>query len=158
MQSTRKRIEGTNQPDRNEQFNHINNRARLVLQMDNPVISVDTKKKENVGLFSSSGKEWRPRGQPIPVLTHDFPSQRDGKAIPYGVYNMGKNKGFVNVGCDHDTSEFAVASIRAWWRLIGQKAYRSAERIYFTADASGSNGYRCKSWNTIFKYWRTRLA
>jgi hypothetical protein len=111
-----------------------------------PVISVDTKKKELVGDFKNGGKEWQPAKQPDKVLVHDFPSDAVGKAIPYGIYDMARNEAYVSVGQDHDTSAFAVASIRRWWMTMGRRAYPDAEELFITADAGGSNGYRAKAW------------
>jgi len=146
LQGTRKMREGTEHPDRNEQFKHINAQARSFQRAGEPVISVDTKKKELVGDFANGGKEWRPAGEPEPVRVHDFIDERLGKAIPYGVYDIGRNEGWVNVGIDHDTAEFAVESIRRWWRRMGRYAYPDATRLLLTADAGGSNGYRTRLW------------
>ena len=111
-----------------------------------PVISVDTKKKENVGEFKNGGREWRPKGEPAGVRTHDFPDEQLGKAIPYGVYDLAANAGWVSVGTDHDTAAFAVESIRRWWNAAGRAAYPGARRLLITADAGGSNGYRTRAW------------
>jgi hypothetical protein len=146
LQGTRKTREGTEHPDRNEQFEHINAQARSFQRAGEPVISVDTKKKELVGDFANGGKEWRPAGEPERVRVHDFIDERLGKAIPYGVYDIGRNEGWVNVGIDHDTAEFAVESIRRWWRRMGRRAYPDATRLLLTADAGGSNGYRTRLW------------
>jgi hypothetical protein len=146
LQGTRKTREGTEHPDRNEQFKHINAQARSFQRAGEPVISVDTKKKELVGDFANRGKEWRPAGEPEQVRVHDFIDKRLGKAIPYGVYDIGRNEGWVNVGIDHDTAEFAVESIRRWWRRMGRYAYPDAARLLLTADAGGSNGYRTRLW------------
>jgi len=146
LQGTRKTREGTEHPDRNEQFKHINAQARSFQRAGEPVISVDTKKKELVGDFANGGKEWRPAGEPEPVRVHDFIDERLGKAIPYGVYDIGRNEGWVNVGIDHDTAEFAVESIRRWWRRMGRYAYPDATRLLLTADGGGSNGYRTRLW------------
>jgi transposase len=146
LQSLRKSREGTAHPDRNAQFEHINATAVQFLEAKEPVISVDTKKKELVGNFKNGGQEWQPKGAPEEVGVHDFPDDEVGKAIPYGVYDMARNEACVNVGRDHDTPTFAVASIRQWWKMMGQRAYPEAREIFITADAGGSNGYRARSW------------
>ena len=154
LQSVRKRQEGTSHPDRNAQFEHINATADQFLTTGQPVVSVDTKKKELVGNFSNAGREWQPTGTPTAVRVHDFPTDAQGKAIPYGVYDMARNEAWVSVGRDHDTPAFAVASIRHWWRRMGRRAYPDARALYITADAGGSNGYRVRAW----KYELQRLA
>jgi hypothetical protein len=146
MQSVRKTREGMTHPDRNAQFEHINATADDYLQRAQPVISVDTKKKELVGDFKNNGREWQPCNTPEKALVHDFPQDAVGKAIPYGVYDMGLNEAWVNVGRDHDTPGFAVASIRRWWSAMGRSRYRDARALYITADAGGSNGYRARAW------------
>lgn len=146
LQSVRKSREGAEHPDRNAQFEHINATAEQFLADGEPVISVDTKKKELVGDFRNAGREWQPQGQPEQALVHDFPSDGLGRAIPYGIYDMARNEAWVNVGRDHDTPAFAVASIRQWWEQMGQKAYPEARALFITADAGGSNGYRSRSW------------
>ena len=146
LQAVRKRHEGTSHPDRNAQFEHINATADACLRARQPVISVDTKKKELIGNFRNAGREWHPKGQPPEVLVHDFPSTAAAKAIPYGVYDMARNEACVTVGSDHDTPAFAVASIRHWWKTMGRRAYPRATRLFITADAGGSNGYRCRAW------------
>jgi len=146
LQSTRKRREGASHPDRNAQFEHINATADDYLDCGQPVISVDTKKKELVGDFKNAGKEWQPQGIPEKVLVHDFPQDAVGKAIPYGVYDMARDEAWVNVGLDHDTPAFAVASIRQWWKKMGSRAYPDANELFITADAGGSNGYRSRAW------------
>jgi hypothetical protein len=146
LQGTRKTREGSSHPDRNAQFEHINAQARSFQRAGEPVISVDTKKKELVGDFANRGREWHPSGDPTPVRVHDFIDQRLGKAIPYGVYDVGRNEGWVNVGIDHDTAEFAVESIRRWWRRMGRRAYPDATKLLLTADGGGSNGYRTRLW------------
>jgi hypothetical protein len=120
--------------------------ADKFLQGKEPVISVDTKKKELVGPFKNGGREWQPNATPEKVLVHDFPSAATGKAVPYGVYDMARNEAWVNVGCDHDTPAFAVASIRRWWKMMGAGAYPRAKKLFITADAGGSNGYRARLW------------
>jgi hypothetical protein len=146
LQAVRKSREGTSHPDRNAQFEHINATATACLQRQQPVISVDTKKKEWVGDFKNAGQDWQPTKTPEAVLVHDFPGDAIGKAIPYGVYDMARNEAWVSVGRDHDTPAFAVASIRQWWRMMGRRAYPRAETLLITADAGGSNGYRSRVW------------
>ena len=146
LHAVRKRHEGASHPDRNAQFEHINATADTFLQAKQPVISVDTKKKELIGNFRNGGREWHPKGRPTDVLVHDFPGDAIAKAIPYGVYDMARNEAWVNVGRDHDTPAFAVASIRQWWNAMGRRAYPGARRLFITADAGGSNGYRSRSW------------
>ena len=146
LQALQKRREGTSHPDRNAQFAHINDTAAGFLAAGQPVISVDTKKKELVGDFKNAGREWQPTKTPEPVRVHDFPGDAVGKAIPYGVYDMARNEAWVNVGRDHDTPAFAVASIRQWWTMMGRRAYPTAEALYITADAGGSHGYRSRAW------------
>jgi hypothetical protein len=146
LQGTRKTREGSSHPDRNAQFEHINKQARAFQRAGQPVVSVDTKKKELVGDFANRGSEWQPAGEPVPVRVHDFIDRELGKAIPYGVYDIARNEGWVNVGIDHDTSEFAVESLRRWWRRMGRRAYPDATRLLVTADGGGSNGYRTRLW------------
>ena len=146
LQSIRKTREGASHPDRNAQFEYINATAEAHLEQGQPVISVDTKKKELVGEFKNAGREWQPQGSPEQALVHDFPQDALGKAIPYGIYDMGRNEAWVNVGLDHDTPAFAVASIRRWWQRMGQPAYADARELFITADAGGSNGYRSHVW------------
>lgn len=146
LQSVQKSREGASHPDRNAQFEYINAMADKFLQDKQPVISVDTKSKELVGDFKNAGREWQPRATPEKVLVHDFPSDATGKAIPYGVYDMARNEAWVNVGRDHDTPAFAVASIRRWWQMMGAGAYPHATKLFITADAGGSNGYRARAW------------
>jgi transposase len=146
LQSVRKSREGTSHPDRNAQFEHINTTAKDFLERRQPVISVDTKKKELIGDFKNAGKEWQPQGEPEKALVHDFPTDAVGKAIPYGVYDMARNEAWVSVGRDHDTPAFAVASIGQWWKMMGKTSYPSAEELLITADAGGSNGYRARAW------------
>ena len=110
------------------------------------MISIDTKKKENIGQFKNGGQEWHPTGEPKPVKTHDFPDKQLGKAIPYGIYDLSQNQGWVNVGIDHDTAEFAVESIRRWWEQLGKAHYRRSQHLLITADCGGSNGYRNRLW------------
>jgi transposase len=146
LQANRKTIEGASHPDRNAQFEYINRKVKAHLRTQDPVISVDTKKKELVGNFKNGGREWRPQGDPEQVQIHDFVVPELGRAIPYGVYDLGHNTGWVSVGVDHDTAEFAVATIRRWWYSMGRPAYRQAKRLLITADAGGSNGPRLQLW------------
>jgi hypothetical protein len=146
LQSNRKTKEGTNHPDRNAQFEHINRRVRRQLRMRQPAISVDTKKKELVGDFKNAGRQWRPKGQPEEVRVHDFMDKTLGKAIPYGVYDLGRNAGWVSVGVDHDTAAFAVQTIRRWWREMGRPSYPQARSLLIIADSGGSNGARVRLW------------
>ena len=140
LQSVRKSQEGTSHPDRNAQFEYINSKADEFLQRGQPVVSVDTKKKELVGDFKNNGREWQPKGKPEQSRVHDFPRDAAGKAIPYGVYDMGRNEAWVNVGRDHDTPAFAVASLRRWWNDMGKRRYREARELFITADAGGTTG------------------
>ncbi len=146
LQGNAKTIEGARHPDRDAQFRYISGQAREHQDAGDPVISVDTKKKELVGDFANGGKEYRPKGSPVLVRTHDFMDKDLGKVIPYGVYDVAANAGWVNVGTDHDTAAFAVESIRRWWKAMGQAAYPAARRLLVTADAGGSNGYRTRAW------------
>ncbi|MGH2511807.1 MAG: ISAzo13 family transposase [Candidatus Limnocylindrales bacterium] len=146
LQANRKMLEGTHHPDRNAQFAHLNGAVQLQLSLGQPVISVDTKKKELVGPFANGGRELRPRGQPEPVLVHDFVIRELGRVSPYGVYDLGANEAWVSVGTDHDTAVFAVESIRRWWATMGAPLYPEATRLLVTADAGGSNGYRLRLW------------
>lgn len=146
LQGNAKMVEGKQHVDRDAQFRYINELAREHLTTGDPVISVDAKKAELVGAFKNAGREWRPEGEPIEVSTHDFLDKEAGKALPYGVYDVGANRGWVNVGTDHDTAEFAVESIRRWWRSVGAASYPEASRLMVSADAGGSNGYRTRAW------------
>jgi transposase len=146
LQSTRKTVEGAQHPDRNAQFELINEWATSCMEDGVPFISVDTKKKELVGNFKNAGVDWRPEGEPELVDVHDFPHQAIGKAIPYGVLDVADNTAVVNVGMDHDTAVFAVTSIETWWRRMGSKPYPDTSEIFITADAGGSNGYRSRVW------------
>ncbi len=146
LQAPNKSVEGAQHPDRNAQFEHINAKAQACIEVGIPVISVDTKKKELVGNFKNAGQEWHREAEPELVDVHDFPSDAVGKAIPYGVYDVAANDGFVSVGTDHDTPVFAVTSIEAWWKQVGSKRYPDAREIFITADAGGSNGYRSHVW------------
>ena len=144
LQSNRKTKEGTSHPDRDAQFAHINETVASALATGQPAISVDTKKKELVGDFKNGGREWRPKGDPEPVRVHDFKDKQLGKAIPYGIYDLADDTGWVNVGIDHDTAQFAVASIRGWWEQLGSERYPDASTLTITADCGGSNGYRTR--------------
>src|SRR3989475_4272748 len=146
LQSNRKTLAGRHHPDREAQFQYINRRAKAFQQQGQPMVSVDTKKKELVGQFRNGGREWRPQGQPEEVNVHDFPSEALGKVIPYGVYDEATNTGWVSVGVDHDTAEFAVETVRRWWRHMGREVYPKAKRLLITADGGGSNGSRCRLW------------
>ena len=147
LQGQYKRSEGTvDHQDRDAQFRYINDQASLQLQARGPVISVDTKKKELVGAYKNAGREWRPKGDPIEALMHDFPDPDVPKAVPYGIYDIGENKGWVNVGMSADTAEFAVQSIRQWWRYMGRPRYPNCRDLLICADSGGSNGYRLHLW------------
>jgi transposase len=146
LQANAKTVEGKRHPDRDAQFRYINAQVKDHQGTADPVISVDTKKKELVGQFANAGREWRPRGQPVATHTHDFPGDSAGKAVPYGVYDLTADAGWVSVGTDHDTAAFAVESIRRWWKAAGSSDYPQARRLLITADAGGSNGYRTRAW------------
>ena len=146
LQGNRKTEEGNDHPDRDAQFRHINEQVRRALAAGRPVISVDTKKKELVGNYENAGRQWRKAKSPQHVNGHDFPNPSVPRAYPYGIYDLGRNAGFVNVGTDHDTGAFAVASIRGWWRFEGRRLYANASRLLITADGGGSNGYRLRRW------------
>jgi hypothetical protein len=151
LQSNRKTEEGAEHPDRDAQFRHINNRVKKALGEGTPVISVDTKKKELMGNYVNTGRQWRRSKEPVKVNGHDFPSPDVPRAYPYGIYDIGRNTGFVNVGTDHDTGAFAVASIRGWWRVQGRVLYPEATRVMITADGGGSNGYRLRLWKVALQ-------
>lgn len=146
LQGNAKVVEGRQHPDRDGQFRYINDQAKDCIEAGDPVISVDTKKKEVVGPLKNGGREWRPAGDPARVSTHDFPDKELGKAVPYGIYDLAANTGWVSVGTDHDTAAFAVESIRRWWKARGREDYPQARRLLITADAGGSNGYRTRAW------------
>jgi hypothetical protein len=146
LQGNRKTKEGSDHPDRNAQFEHLNGKVKWCLGRHQPVISVDTKKRELVGDFKNNGKEWKPKGRPELVRVHDFVDPELGRATPYGIYDIGNNSGWVSVGIDYDTAEFAVETIRRWWRTMGQPAYPRATRLLITADGGGSNGSRLRLW------------
>ena len=151
LQSNRKTREGDSHPDRDAQFEHINKKARSFMRRGQPVISVDTKKKELVGDFKNAGREWRRRGRPQEVRSHDFPDPKMKKAIPYGVYDLMHNEGWVTVGIDHDTARFATATIKRWWRKMGRKRYPRARDLLITADCGGSNGHRTRLWKVALQ-------
>ena len=146
LQANRKGEEGQDHPDRDARFRHIGAAVERQLAQGQPVISVDTKKKELVGNYLNKGQQWRPAGSPKPVQGHDFPGPDVPRAFPYGIYDLGQNTGFVNVGTDHDTSTFAVASIAGWWEHEGRQLYPGAQQLQITADAGGSNGWRLRAW------------
>ena len=146
LQATSKTLEGAQHLDRNQQFEYINRLTKRYLRSGSPVISVDTKKKELVGKYGRGGQEWQPKGQPVEVRVHDFIDPTVGKAIPYGVYDVGQDLGWVNVGTDHDTAAFAAESIRRWWRSMGSPLYPGADRLLICADGGGSNGFRSRLW------------
>lgn len=146
LQGNRKTEEGGEHPDRNAQFQHINEEVRAALARGQPVVSVDTKKKELIGNYANAGRQWRPTKQPRRVKGHDFPHPSVPRAYPYGIYDLGRNTGFVNIGTDHDTGAFAVASIRGWWRFEGRRLYPKTRVLLITADGGGSNGYRLRLW------------
>ena len=148
LQANAKVTEGAQHADRDAQFHYINDQAAEHLAAGQPVVSVDSKKKELVGDYANGGREWEPEGTPTRVGTHDFPDPEVGKAIPYGVYDLAANEGWVNVGDDHDTPAFAVASIARWWERMGKARYPDATRLLITADAGGSNSYRSRLWKT----------
>jgi len=146
LQGNRKTEEGNDHPDRDAQFEYINERVRQALAAGRPVISVDTKKKELIGNYENQGRQWRKSKSPQKVNGHDFPGPIVPRAYPYGIYDLARNRGFVNVGTDHDTGAFAVASIRGWWRFEGRRLYPNARQLLITADGGGSNGYRLRQW------------
>jgi len=148
LQANAKTLEGAQHPDRDAQFSYLNAQAGQHLAADDPVISVDTKKKKLVGQYRNGGAEWRPAGDPEPVKVHDFIDPALGKANPYGVYDLAADTGWVSVGTDHDTAAFAVETIRRWWQTAGTTAYPHASRLLITADGGGSNGYRTRLWKT----------
>jgi len=158
LQGNRKTKEGADHPDRNAQFEHINEVVKRFQRRAQPVISVDTKKKELVGEFKNGGREWQPKGEPHTVKTHDFMDPELGKAIPYGVYDLSRNEGWVSVGIDHDTARFAVQAIHRWWKKMGSKRYPGARQLLITADGGGSNGSRCRLWKVALQTLASRLG
>lgn len=157
LQGNRKKCEGKQHPDRDSQFQHINKMVRSFQRRKQPVVSVDAKNRELVGNFKNAGQEWRPRGKPKSVLTHDFRDKELGIAIPYGVYDLEQNEGWVSVGIDHNTAEFAVESIRHWWYKMGVQRYPDASDLLITADAGSSNGYRSKLWKKCLQQLSNEL-
>ena len=146
LQANKKTLEGSNHIDRDAQFEYINKQAKSFIKSKQPVVSVDTKKKEMVGTFRNNGREWRPKSNPEEVNVHDFIDPKLKRAVPYGVYDISNNAGWVSVGTDHDTASFAVNAVRRWWKVMGRKRYPNANRLLITADAGGSNGYRVRLW------------
>ena len=151
LQSNRKRHEGESHPDRNAQFEYINGQVMAFQRRGQPAISVDTKKKELVGAFKNAGREWAPAGEPVEVAVHDFPDPHRNKAIPYGVYDLTRNEGWVSVGIDHDTARFAAASIKRWWKKMGRRRYPQARQLLITADCGGSNSSRTWLWKVALQ-------
>ncbi len=151
LQSNRKTREGSSHPDRDAQFEYINETVKRFQRRGQPVVSVDTKKKELVGEFKNAGREWRRRGRPEEVNVHDFPDPKTKKAIPYGVYDLTRNEGWVSVGIDHDTARFATASIKRWWRKMGRRRYPQAKELLITADCGGSNSSRTRLWKVALQ-------
>lgn len=158
LQANRKSREGSNHPDRDAQFRYIQRQVRRFQAARQPVISVDTKKKELVGDFKNAGKQWRPKGTPEPVRVHDFRIPEKGKAIPYGVYDLTRNAGWVSVGIDHDTARFAVRTILRWWQKMGRPIYRDTEALLITADGGGSNGSRTRLWKWELQHLANRTG
>ena len=146
LQGNLKALEGPQHPDRDAQFRYINQLVSRFMRTKDPVLSVDTKKKELIGAFENRGRRWKRKGDPDRVSVHDFPSMAEGKAIPYGAYDVARDEALVNVGITHETAEFAVESVRRWWRMLGKKAYPRAKRLLICADAGGSNGNRLRAW------------
>jgi hypothetical protein len=151
LQAPRKMLEGTSHPDRDAQFSYLNAQVTAALTAEQPVVSVDCKKKELVGAYKNGGQEWQPQGQPEVVNVYDFVNKKVGKAIPYGIYDVGRNAGWVNVGQDHDTAQFAVESLRRWWQHVGRQAYPQAARLLVCADGGGSNGTRVRLWKVALQ-------
>jgi len=151
LQANRKTQEGSGHADRNAQFEYIGQRVRTLQRQGQPVVSVDTKKKELVGEFKNAGAEWQPAGQPTEVKVHDFPDKKLGKAIPYGVYDLASNEGWVSVGSDHDTARFATASVRRWWQEMGSRRFPGAAKLMITADGGGSNSSRNRLWKVALQ-------
>ena len=148
LQANRKTKEGTDHPDRDAQFHFIYRQVKRYQAKHQPMISVDAKKKENIGDFANAGREWEPKKRPVKVNMHDFPDPKKGKACPYGIYDLTRNEGWVNVGISHDTAQFAVESIRRWWHRMGHERYPQAKELLITADGGGSNSYRTRLWKT----------
>lgn len=157
LQGNRKTKEGSAHPDRNAQFEYINSTVKRFQRRSQPVISVDAKKKEAVGPFKNGGREWQPKGEPEEVLVHDFVDKELGKVLPYGVFDLTQNEGWVSVGVDHDTAQFAVQAIGRWWQKMGSKRYPHAKELLITADGGGSNGSRCRLWKVALQELTVRL-
>ena len=157
LQSNRKTKEGASHPDRNAQFEYINRMVNQFQHRGQPVISVDTKKKELVGPFKNAGREWQPKGAPEQVRVHDFVDEQLGKVIPYGVFDLSQNEGWVSVGIDHDTAQFAAQAIGRWWKKMGSQRYPKAKQLLITADGGGSNGSRCRLWKVALQQLADRL-
>jgi hypothetical protein len=158
LQGTRKTKEGASHPDRNAQFEYINEQVQAFQRRRQPVVSVDAKKKELVGEFANGGREYQPQGRPERVRVYDFADKQLGKAIPYGIYDLTANCGWVSVGIAHDTAQFAVATLRRWWWQMGRKVYRQARELLITADGGGSNGSRCRLWKVEVQRWADELG
>lgn len=158
LQANRKTREGSNHPDRNAQFEHINAQVRRLQKRGQPVVSVDTKKKELLGDFKNAGQEWQPQGQPEEVRVHDFQDRKLGKAIPYGVYDLANNQGWVSVGIDHDTAHFAARTIRRWWEDMGCQRFPRARELLITADGGGSNSHRSRLWKVALQALADRIG
>lgn len=158
LQANVKSLEGAQHPDRDAQFRYINAQVKAFLRRGDPVVSVDTKKKELVGAFKNAGKRWHKQGEAEEVNVHDFPHLGQGKAIPYGTYDVARDKALVNVGVSHDTAQFAVESIRRWWRMLGRKSYPQAGRFLICADAGGSNGNRLRAWKLYLQALAKEIA
>jgi hypothetical protein len=156
LQANYKKKEGSDHPDRDAQFRYINKEALGFLKAQLPVISVDTKKKELVGNYKNTGRTWRPKATPVEVNMHDFPDKEQGKAVPYGVFDVRENTGYVSVGINHDTGEFSVAAIARWWKTLGKKRYPAAKKLLITCDSGGSNGYRVRLWKRELQKFATR--
>jgi len=157
LQANRKDKEGRSPPERDAQFRSLNDQVQAFLDRGQPVLSVDTKKKELVGDFKNGGCTWQPKGEPVRVNVHDFPSQAVGKAVPYGVYDVGSNRGFVNVGTSHDTPAFATESLRWWWTLEGEHRYAATDSLLILADSGGSNSARSRVWKVRLQEWADEL-
>ena len=158
LQANRKTREGPQHPDRDAQFQYLNTVVRRFQRQHRPTISVDTKKKELIGDFKNAGREWRPKDEPEPVRVHDFIIPANGKAVPYGVYDLARNEGWVSVGIDHDTASFAVHAIRQWWKRMGRRAYPDTTALLITADAGGSNGSRVRLWKWELQQFANRTG
>jgi len=158
LQGNRKTREGDSHPDRDAQFHYINEQVLRFQRRGQPVVSVDTKKKELVGQYKNAGREWLPKGRPVEVLTHDFPDPKINKAIPYGVYDVTHNEGWVSVGIDHDTARFATATIQRWWRKMGKRRYPRAKKLLITADCGGSNSSRTRLWKVALQELSDKLG